>query len=216
MKKRKGPHAKTESRKRDIIQAALRCFSEIGFSETSMEDIRRQSGASTGSIYHHFNGKEPLAAAVYLEGIRDYQTGLIEVFQGDQGAREGIKLLIDHHLRWVEANVQWSRYLFQKRYSGFMSSTEELIASMNRELMEHASRWFSRHIRAGTIRRMPGDVIMSMILGPCMEFTRQYLDGHTVTKIGTTVEVLAEATWRSLAPGDCLERNVRYSRGGKP
>lgn len=209
MKKRKGPHAKTESRKRDIVQAALRCFSEIGFSETSMEDIRRQSGASTGSIYHHFNGKEQLAAAVYLEGIHDYQAGLIGVFLEDQDAREGLRSLVERHLRWVEENVQWSRYLFQKRHSGFMAETEELIAAMNRELMEHASRWFSRHIKEGKIRRVQGDLSMSLTLGPCMEFTRQFLLGQTVTGVGEAIDVLAEAAWLSLAAGARREKPIR-------
>ncbi len=33
-----------------------------------MEDIRKLSGASIGSIYHHFANKELLARALYLEG----------------------------------------------------------------------------------------------------------------------------------------------------
>ena len=31
--------------------------------------------ASIGSIYHHFRSKEQLAAALYVEGLRDYQEG---------------------------------------------------------------------------------------------------------------------------------------------
>ena len=199
MIRRKGPHAATESRKRDIIRAALKCFSEIGFSVTSMEDIRRLSGASTGSIYHHFKGKEQLAAAVYLEGIRDYQSGLIEIFQGAHDAHDGIRAIMGHHLGWVQANPEWSRYLFQKRHSDFPASTESEIAGMNRELARSASEWFGRHIRVGTLRKLPLDIYMSLILGPCMEHTRQLLSGHAVTGTDRAVDELAEAAWRSLA-----------------
>lgn len=201
MKRRKGPHANTESRKRDIILAALKCFSEIGFSVTSMEDIRRQSGASTGSIYHHFKGKEQLAAAVYLEGIREYQAGLMEIFRGDRDAHDGIRAIVEHHLCWVRDNPEWSRYLFQKRHSDFLASTESDISGMNRDLAGSASVWFSRHIRAGKLRKLPQDIYMSLILGPCMEHTRQYLSGHAVTGTGRAVDELAEAAWRALAAG---------------
>ena len=56
------------SRRQAILDAALACFTNKGFTETTMEDIRIRSGASTGSIYHHFSNKEMLARALYLEG----------------------------------------------------------------------------------------------------------------------------------------------------
>lgn len=198
MKRRKGKHAGTESRRKAIIQAALACFSEIGFSETSMADIRRHSRASTGSIYHHFKSKEQLAAEVYLEGIRDYQAGLVAALEGYQGAEEGIRAMIRHHLKWVEANAEWSRYLFQKRHSVFMAATEEMIASMNRELMQSATRWFSRHLQADILRPLAPDIYISIILGPCMEFTRLYLSGETGAKIDIAIEELAKAAWLAL------------------
>jgi len=40
-----------------------------------MADIRVRARASIGSIYHHFRSKEQLAAALYVEGLRDYQEG---------------------------------------------------------------------------------------------------------------------------------------------
>jgi AcrR family transcriptional regulator len=198
MKGRKGKHAGTDLRRSTIIQAALACFSKIGFSETSMADIRKHSKASTGSIYHHFKSKEQLASRVYLEGIRDYQACLLAALKAKQGAKEGICNLIEHHLKWVMDNVEWAQYLFQKRHFAFMSDTEEEITSLNRELMRHAAQWFSGHIKTGTLRDMPSDINISIILGPCMEFTRQYLSGHTRTTMNQAVDHLGEAAWQSL------------------
>ncbi|MBO0795388.1 MAG: helix-turn-helix transcriptional regulator, partial [Ktedonobacteraceae bacterium] len=39
-----------ESRRQAILEAALACFASKGFTETTMEDIRKLSGASMGSI----------------------------------------------------------------------------------------------------------------------------------------------------------------------
>jgi AcrR family transcriptional regulator len=198
MKVHKGKHAGTDSRRGTIIKAALACFSKIGFSETSMADIREHSKASTGSIYHHFKSKEQLASLVYLEGIRDYQACLIAALKDNQGAKEGIYALIEHHLKWVRDNMEWSRYLFQKRHFAFMSDTEEEIAVLNREFIRHIGQWFSAHIKTGSLRGLPGDIYISIIFGPCMEFTRQYLSGHTGTTLDKAVDYLSGATWKAL------------------
>ncbi len=89
MNKQKSIHASTHGRKSDIIRAALACFTEKGYTNTSIEDVCSQSGASVGSLYHHFSSKERLASAVYLEGIRDYQIGLAAELERHEQARTG-------------------------------------------------------------------------------------------------------------------------------
>ncbi len=202
MKRKKGRHPGSESRRRDIISAALACFSEIGFSETGMEDIRLRSGASTGSIYHHFRSKEQLAAEVYIEGIRNYQNMLVRAVEGCEEAREGIGALVSSHLEWIRGNTELSRYLFQKRHSVFMASAEEQIAALNREFGENLSQFFKQHIKSGTFKPLPPDLIISLVFGPCMEFTRQYLSGHACTGFDKAIPLLSESVWQALAAQD--------------
>ena len=57
------------SRKDEILQAALACFSEHGVDATTIEMIRDRSGASIGSLYHHFGNKERIHGELYLAGI---------------------------------------------------------------------------------------------------------------------------------------------------
>ncbi|AFM23376.1 TetR/AcrR family transcriptional regulator [Desulfomonile tiedjei] len=190
---------KSASRRREIIQAGLACFTERGFTETSMAEIRRRSGASTGSIYHHFKSKEQLAAAIYLEGIRDYQTRFLASLEEQTEAREGIFAVIRYHLRWVEEHPDWTRYLFRQRHAGFMAETEEEFARMNQIFFQRCADWFRRHVKAGTLRQLPPDLYGSLLLGPCMEFTRQYLAGHTRTSPDQAIQELASAAWRCLS-----------------
>lgn len=53
-----------QARRRQILDAARRCFARKGFAGTSMGDIVRESGLSTGAIYSYFKGKDELIAAV--------------------------------------------------------------------------------------------------------------------------------------------------------
>src|SRR6185436_8786528 len=63
-------------RKEAVLEAALACFEELGYDNTSIEDIRARSGASIGSIYHHFGRKEVIAAALYVDTLVKYRAGL--------------------------------------------------------------------------------------------------------------------------------------------
>ena len=83
-----GQNTTTETRRKAILQAALKSFSTKGFTETTMEDIRRLSGASTGSIYHHFENKEMLAQALYLEGRSDLNAALLASITVTHHAKE--------------------------------------------------------------------------------------------------------------------------------
>jgi AcrR family transcriptional regulator len=47
-------------RRDDIAAAAMRCFAREGFSRTSMADIIREAGSSSGSVYSNFENKTEL------------------------------------------------------------------------------------------------------------------------------------------------------------
>src|SRR5207244_57647 len=77
--------------------------------------VRRRSGASIGSIYHHFGSKEELAAALYVEGLRDYQNGYLRELEQHSGAEAAVKAVVRYHLNWIAAHQDLARFLFQHR-----------------------------------------------------------------------------------------------------
>lgn len=200
MVKRAGAiHSRSEARRRKIILAALRCFTEQGINETSITDIRRQSKASVGSIYHHFGGKDKLARAVYLEGIRDYQSGLAEILTRHEDAREGVFAIIRYHLEWAKNNPEWTRFLFQKRHADFMSATEKEFKEMNVDFARRIAAWFQKHVRTGALKLLPPDLYPCILLGPCQEFLHHHLATHTVTPLEAAAREFGEAAWRALS-----------------
>jgi AcrR family transcriptional regulator len=53
-----------DARRQQILDAAIECFSRQGFHPTTMQDIIRESGLSSGSIYMYFASKEELIEAI--------------------------------------------------------------------------------------------------------------------------------------------------------
>ena len=52
--------------KRRIVAAAWKLFYEQGYDDTTVDDILRASGASKGSFYHYFEGKDALLSTLSL------------------------------------------------------------------------------------------------------------------------------------------------------
>jgi len=90
-------------RRQTILDAALRCFLVRGVEATTMDRIRTASGASIGTIYHLFEGKEEIALTLHREGRHDYERGFLDLLV-DRGPEFGVKAAVSHHLRWVRRN----------------------------------------------------------------------------------------------------------------
>ena len=56
-----------EDRREQIIDAAMRVFSQKGFTRATNKDIAREAGITPGLIYHYFENKEALLKAI-VEG----------------------------------------------------------------------------------------------------------------------------------------------------
>ena len=57
----------TDARRRQILDAALRCFSKQGFHRTTMKDIMKESGLSAGAIYNYYSAKGDIVDAIARE-----------------------------------------------------------------------------------------------------------------------------------------------------
>lgn len=85
----------TTDRRQEILDAALTSFNEKGVAATTVDDVRRLSGASVGSLYHHFGGKDELAQELYVEILRDYQRGFLVVLRGERDPSAASRGLCD-------------------------------------------------------------------------------------------------------------------------
>ncbi|MEV4274629.1 TetR/AcrR family transcriptional regulator [Actinoplanes xinjiangensis] len=57
------------ARRRQILDAAGRCFVRNGFHQTSMQDVIKEAGLSVGAFYRYFKSKNELITAIASEKI---------------------------------------------------------------------------------------------------------------------------------------------------
>jgi AcrR family transcriptional regulator len=200
-----GQNTTTESRRKAILQAALKSFSTKGFTETTMEDIRRLSGASTGSIYHHFENKEMLAQVLYLEGRSDLNAALLASIT-DRHPREGIKALVYAYIDWFEQHPDLGQYVMQAGSTEYLGSYVKVfrqkvqLALPNENFPQQFFDWLVPYIENGTIARFPQDLYVPLVIGPSREYVRRWLRMRLPSEIQEAREPLAEAVWKVLSP----------------
>jgi AcrR family transcriptional regulator len=185
-------------RRETILQAALECFNERGFAAATVEEIRRRSGASVGSIYHHFGGKESIAAELYVEGLRGYQEGFLRALETAEGAEAGTRALVQHHLHWLEHNPELARFLMNRRETELIEATKVRVRELNRSFFPQVTAWVERWVNAGALRPMSADLREPVLLGPCQEFSRLWLAGRTRISLRRAEAELADATWNAV------------------
>lgn len=182
-------------RKQEILDAALRGFAEKGLAGTTVEEVRTRSGASVGSIYHHFGDKQGIAAALYVAILRDYQEGLLAVLERAGDARDTVEELVRHHLRWVAADRDRARFLLGARPPRAVDE----IRGLNRRAFSATASWLDEEVAAGRIRPIPFDLFYAVLIGPAQEFCRHWLEGRLRTSMRTAERELAAAAWGALS-----------------
>jgi AcrR family transcriptional regulator len=75
--------AHLDARRRQILDAARRCFVRNGFHATSMQDVLAEANLSAGAVYRYFRGKDEIIAAIAGEAVAEVAGALDTAFGAD-------------------------------------------------------------------------------------------------------------------------------------
>jgi AcrR family transcriptional regulator len=191
------PHS--DARHRAILDSALALFLEAGVEAASIEEVRRRSGASVGSLYHRFGSKEGIAAAVYLDALGDYQREFVATLERSRDASGGVKAVVRMHLRWVRQNPARAQFLFAVAGADVRRAARVELRPLNDAFFSFVEAWLRRHVDSGEIRSASMDVVYALWLGPSQELARLWLARGMQGTLRSETSLLADAAWRSLS-----------------
>ena len=86
--------AQKETRRQQILDAALRCFSRDGFHGTTTADIVRESGVSQGTLYLYFATKDDIVVAL-ADDRHQGEAFLNALAQSEPDPMHGLMLMIE-------------------------------------------------------------------------------------------------------------------------
>jgi AcrR family transcriptional regulator len=206
-----------EGTRRRILDAALACFTELGYEQTTVSLIRRRGGVSNGALFHHFASKEAIADALYVEAMASFQEGLWAVLRRrPRTLRAGIRATISHQLGWVQDNPDRARFLYVRGHLDWDSPASADLAELNRELAAAYRGWLTPLQQAGKVRPTSIVMLTAIVTGPTHAIARRWLAGHLAQTPDSHLDELTDAACAALgSPAGTPARaqaSVRHGR----
>jgi AcrR family transcriptional regulator len=201
-----------------ILDAALACFLEAGYEQTTIARIRERSGVSNGTLFHRFPTKEAIADALYVESIADFQEGLWRLLaRRPRSLRAAVRGTIAHQIEWIEANVERARFVYTRGTLEGDSPGSAELQEMNRRLADAYQTWLQPLIERGEVRPMTTLVLNAILTGPTHAIARRWLAGQLTSPLHGYLDELADAACAALSgtPGAVRHAPVPIATRGR-
>lgn len=187
----------TSELKSRVMEVALGHFSEVGIERTNVSNILNDSGCSVGSLYHHFGNKEGIAEALFIDGVNQFNSRLLEALLPRRTASKGIKAIVTFCCEWVTDQPELAGFLLSREVT--LSDNAKLeLRKMDREFGQSIYDWFVPHVRSGALLELPTSMYVPLICGSTLEYSRLWISGRNNRSPGAVASILAEAAWQSV------------------
>ncbi len=185
----------TEATKHDLLTAARKLFSDVGYAEARTEEIVASAGLTRGALYHHFGNKQGLFVAVleviHLEVAEEInRAGLASTGGPIEALRAGFHAYLDatlnENVRRIllvdgPAVIGWQEWNELDREHGF---------GVTRSVLEHA-------MRNGEFAEAPLDeltrVLMGAVTQAALELGQEDVSPATRNRYGQVIDVLLDS-----------------------
>ena len=167
---RRGKNVRGLRTRQEMLDAALSCFSEYGYTRTRISDIVFRAGVSQGAFYRHFESKDE----IFLESLRP---SLDELTASTSRTRVGdgvdLATMVDLTTAYLTSYTRNRHILRVMREAAASSSDEgfaELWLRQRQGYVDRTTRWLQRLHEQGRIGATDF-ALLADVLGSAIEQT---------------------------------------------
>ncbi|MFW6182018.1 MAG: TetR/AcrR family transcriptional regulator [Spirochaetota bacterium] len=146
---------KREMRRREIMKATLRVFSEKGYSPMVLDDVAREAGIAKGTLYLYFKDKEDLFHSTIMSVIEEY-AGILEAeLSDDMPPLDVLELVARSFIAYFGQNREFFNIHLTVITYNLMSNYSRLfedLVRLQKEFFSFLSGVMDRGKREGAIR----------------------------------------------------------------
>ena len=117
-----------------IFRAAIKSFSQKGYSKATMDEISETAGVAKGTLYYHFNSKEEIFNFIIDEGLKEIEDRVTEKTKHLDDPMEKLRAAFRVQLELAIEYIDFFKTLFSQ-----MWGDEERHAQMRQVLMKYFS-----------------------------------------------------------------------------
>ena len=178
-----------------VLHSALYLFTHKGYFNTSVPDIVKHSGCSTGSIYHHFSDKKGIAEALYQKLVERMETALADIEKNcdttKQRCHEIIKLLF--HL--TENEPETMRFMLFSKHREIIDNIAPICSTKPFVTMLEI---VTTGMELGEVENMDAMVAVSVMFGAALRMIQLRLDGIINDSITNKQDDVFFYSWRAV------------------
>jgi AcrR family transcriptional regulator len=122
---------KSASTRLQIVEAALRCFVELGYARTTTTVIAEKAGLSRGAMLHHFPSKIDIVRAavehLHAKRLKAFRKSIDRLARDDTRARKSLEAYWEHvrHPMYVAFLELWIAARTDPELKGILQPAQE-------------------------------------------------------------------------------------------
>lgn len=178
-----------------ILHSALILFVEKGFFNTSISDLVRFSGVSSGSIYHSFKDKQDLAETLIEELMAYIEHEQQNILNDHPSPWERYYHLSKSILEAAENNPHMMQFVLKAQHQEFMPEHPPICSSKPFMTLRDV---IQQGIEVGELRKMDIMLAASLAFGGILRIVQLKLDGLVEKPLTDYLEEITQTSWLAL------------------
>lgn len=106
-----------EVRRKQILDAAVRLFYEVGFEAASLRDLAGRVGINKATIYHYFESKEEILSHLVDEVGRELLKGVRETAASSPDPLVALEAMVRFQIGYLETHLEGVKVLVEEKKS---------------------------------------------------------------------------------------------------
>lgn len=182
---------------KDIIAAeALKLFVGQGYHNTSIPDIVKATGLSTGAVYHHFEGKEQLARYIHETATARFIEKFDRFVRPEPEFQDKIRAFVRMMFLWDDEDPVMVKYLITDRPAEILNRKTTVCSVQGLRLVGEI-------VSLGlTSQQIPADnyfMAVSLMSGSIIHFINLKKDGYIKGPLSEKADDFAGMIYNALS-----------------
>ncbi len=179
-----------------VLNSALQLFVEKGFFNTSIPDLVRHSGVSTGSIYHSFKDKQSIAELLMHTLLQQVEVEQQQILQQYQSSWDRFYQLSKWMMDTAEHHPHAMQFILNARHKEFMPDTPPICSAKPFMTLRDV---IQQGMDEGVLQRMDVMVAAASCYGGVLRLIQLGLDGLLEQPLPSYLDEITQTCWHSIA-----------------
>ncbi len=185
-----------------ILDAARGVMRRQGVSALNLNEVARQVGIRTQSLYEYFPNKAAIYDALFLMGVRLYREQVERAVQAHGPVADRIRAAFESYMRFAQENPDLYQLVFERPVPGFVPSDASMDES--RQLLAMGAEAMAEIVTEGILAPgLPPPQAMDLLIAVMHGLTAQHMANEPHLPVGSgrfgslvpAAVALFEAAW---------------------